>query len=171
MSSCSLRSLSMLVTTMIGTRRFCKLSLDVCTLFTIGVLSVMLPCPLQSLSTIVTKLSVTQGLCKLSLDLCTHCSVSGSDPSGQLDAIVTFYAGEHLEWNAPSVHAVVRRVHTFSIGVIFVISPCSLQTLSMLVTTLSGTRRLYKLSLDVCTLLNICVSFVITPCSLQKIFW
>jgi hypothetical protein len=36
-----------------------------------------------------------------------------------------------------------------NIGVISVMSPCALQSLAMLVTTLIGTRRLCKLSLDV----------------------
>jgi hypothetical protein len=118
----------MLVTTLSGTRRLFMLSLDVCILFSIGVISVI-----------------------------THYSP------------VALYAGDHLEWHAPSVQVVVGRVHTIEYGSHFLHITFLVTSLSILIYTLSGSRSLCKLSLYVCTLFNICVSLVLSPCSLRSL--
>jgi hypothetical protein len=112
MSSCTLKSLSMLVTMISSSRRLYKLYKDMYTRFSIGVISVMSPCTLQSLSMLVTTLSCTRFLCKLSLDVCTlfnigvsslmsHCSLQS------LSNLVTTLNGE-----ASFLQAVVGRVLT-----------------------------------------------------------
>jgi hypothetical protein len=64
-----------------------------------------------------------------------------------LEVCVTCYAGDHLEWHALSMQAVVESLFTVQYRSHSVMSPFPLQSLSMLVTSLSCTRRLCKLSL------------------------
>jgi hypothetical protein len=63
-------------------------------------------------------------------------------------ATVTFFAGNHSKRHASSLQAVVLLENTVHIGVSSVMSPCSLESLSMIVSTLSSTRCLCKLTFE-----------------------
>jgi hypothetical protein len=60
-------------------------------------------------------------------------------------ATVTFCVGNHAEWHASYLQAFVVSVHTVHYQSRFVMPPCLLESLSILVTTKSDTRLLCKL--------------------------